>query len=63
MTSKSIEQPRFAVERHGPCSFYVYDKSTGLSRYPSFTRRGAQKIADRKNAEHTAGGPRCPTPR
>jgi hypothetical protein len=58
MTSKSSEQPRFVVEEHGRRSFYVYDKTTGLSRCPSFTRRGAQKIADRKNAEHTSGGPR-----
>lgn len=58
MTSKSSEQPRFVVEQHGRCSFYVFDRATGVSRYPSFTRRGAQKIADRKNAEHTAGGPR-----
>ncbi|MFW3477412.1 hypothetical protein [Streptomyces microflavus] len=58
MASKSSEQPRFVVEEHGRCSFYVYDKTTGMSRYPSFTRRGAQKIADRKNAEYAAGGTR-----
>ncbi|CAM5389846.1 hypothetical protein STENM36S_06377 [Streptomyces tendae] len=44
-------QPRFVVEKHGPGSFYVFDTASGLSRHPSFTRRGAQKIADRKNAE------------
>ncbi|MET4670810.1 hypothetical protein [Streptomyces sp. PvR018] len=58
MTDKSSEEPRFVVEQHGRRSFYVFDRGTGLSRYPSFTRRGAQKIADRKNAEHTAGGTR-----
>lgn len=58
MTDKSSGQPCFVVEKHGRCSFYVFDSATGMSRYPSFTRRGAQKIADRKNAEHTAGGPR-----
>ncbi|MFL3869230.1 hypothetical protein LT966_21765 [Streptomyces griseobrunneus] len=58
MTSKSSEQPRFAVEEHGRRSFYVFDTATGLSRYPSFTRRGAQKTADRKNAEHATGGTR-----
>ncbi|MFJ3601905.1 hypothetical protein ACIPVA_03820 [Streptomyces anulatus] len=58
MTSKSSEEPRFIVEEHGRCSFYVYDKTTGLSRYPSLTRWGAQKTADRKNAEHSAGGTR-----
>ncbi|MET9055262.1 hypothetical protein ABZW50_29355 [Streptomyces bacillaris] len=56
--SKSSEQPRFVVEEHGRRSFYVFDKTTGVSRYPSFTRRGAQKTADRKNAERTAGGSR-----
>ncbi|MFH9765164.1 hypothetical protein ACH4N4_30475 [Streptomyces microflavus] len=58
MTSKSSGQPRFVVEKHGRCSFYVYDKTTGLSRYPSFTLRGAQTIADRKNAEHATGATR-----
>lgn len=43
---------RFVVEKHGPGSYYVYDTATGLSRHPSFTHRGAQKIADRKNAYH-----------
>ncbi|UPZ27656.1 hypothetical protein MUK60_07390 [Streptomyces sp. LRE541] len=47
-------QPRFVVEKHGPRDYYVFDTVTCLSRYPSFTRRGAQKIADRKNAEHPA---------
>ncbi|MGW0920105.1 hypothetical protein ACWD3J_13945 [Streptomyces sp. NPDC002755] len=45
------DQPRFVVEKHGPGSFFVFDTATGLSRYPSFTRRGAQKVADQKNAE------------
>ncbi|MFJ6239859.1 hypothetical protein ACIQH0_38075 [Streptomyces griseus] len=58
MTAKSNEEPRFVVEKHGRCSFYVLDKTTGVSRHPSFTVRGAQKIADRKNAEHTSGGTR-----
>ncbi|WP_186343707.1 hypothetical protein [Streptomyces sp. CFMR 7] len=58
MTDKSSEQPRFVVEQHGRSSFYVFDRATGLSRYPCFTRRGAQKTADRKNAEHTTGGTR-----
>lgn len=58
MTRQSNEQPRFVVEKHGACSFYVFDKTTGVSSYPSFTHRGAQKIADRKNAEHTPGGAR-----
>lgn len=44
------DQPRYVVEKHGPASYYVFDKATGLSRHPSFTRRGAQKIADEKNA-------------
>ncbi|MDP9953142.1 MULTISPECIES: hypothetical protein [Streptomyces] len=57
MTTKDVES-RFVVEKHGRGSFYVFDKTTGLSRYPSFTRRGAQKIADRKNAECTTGGTR-----
>ncbi|MFJ3089044.1 hypothetical protein [Streptomyces sp. NPDC086838] len=57
-TPQAAEQPRFAVERHGPCAFYVFDRATGLSRYPSFTRLGAQKIADRKNAEYATGGTR-----
>jgi len=48
------DQPRFVVERHGRGSFYVFDTATGISRYPSFTRRGAQKIAAQKNAEHRA---------
>ncbi|MEU0589969.1 MULTISPECIES: hypothetical protein [Streptomyces] len=47
-------QPRFVVEKHGPGAYYVFDTTTGVSRYPSFTRRGAQKIADRKNAEQAA---------
>jgi hypothetical protein len=46
------EQPRYVVEKCGPASYYVFDAATGLSRHPSFTRRGAQKIADEKNAEH-----------
>lgn len=48
------DQQRFVVEKHGPRSFYVFDTTTGVSRYPCFTRRGAQKIADRKNVEHHA---------
>jgi hypothetical protein len=48
------DQPRYVVEKHGPGSFYVFDTATGLSRHPSFTRRGAQKIADRKNADRRA---------
>lgn len=47
-------QPRFVVQELGPKDFCVFDTATGLSRYPCFTRRGAQKIADRKNAEHAA---------
>lgn len=47
-------QPRFVVEKHGPGAYYVFDRATGVSRYPCFTRRGAQKIADRKNAAHAA---------
>ncbi|MEU7738222.1 hypothetical protein AB0B51_35100 [Streptomyces griseus] len=58
MTDKSSEELRFVVEQHGRRSFYVFDRTTGLSRHPSFTRRGAQKIADHKNAEHAAGGTR-----
>ncbi|MEU4051261.1 hypothetical protein AB0F09_18940 [Streptomyces olivaceus] len=45
-------QPRFVVEKHGPGAYYVFNTATCLSRYLCFTRRGAQKIADRKNAEH-----------
>ncbi|MFJ9420703.1 hypothetical protein [Streptomyces sp. NPDC101249] len=48
------EQSRFSVEKHGPGSFRVFDTKTGVSRHPSFTRRGAQKIADRENAAHRA---------
>ncbi|MEV4041443.1 hypothetical protein [Streptomyces sp. NPDC049744] len=44
-------QPRFVVEKHGPGAYYVFDTATWVSRHPSFTRRAAQKIADRKNAE------------
>ncbi|WP_333742678.1 hypothetical protein [Streptomyces ardesiacus] len=47
-------QPRFVVQELGPKDFCVFDTATGLSRYPCFTRRGAQEIADRKNAEHAA---------
>ena len=47
-------QPRFVVQEFGPKDFCVYDRVTGLSRYPCFTRRGAQQIADRKNAEQAA---------
>ncbi|WP_159107497.1 hypothetical protein [Streptomyces rubrogriseus] len=47
-------QPRFVVEKHGPGAYYVFDTATGVSRHPSFTRRAAQKIADRKNAEQPA---------
>ena len=43
--------PRFVVQELGPKDFCVFDTATGLSRHPCFTRRGAQKIADRKNAE------------
>ncbi|MFG3127369.1 hypothetical protein ACGFZU_06665 [Streptomyces tendae] len=46
-------QPRFVVQELGPKDFCVYDNKTGLSSYPCFTRRGAQTIADRKNAAHT----------
>ena len=54
MTAASTpSSQRFVVERHGPGSYYVFDTATGLSRHPSFTRRGAQKIADRKNADHS----------
>jgi len=51
-------QPRHVVEKHGPGSYYVFDTATGLSRHPSFTRRGAQKIADRKNAVTRTEGSR-----
>ncbi|MEZ7005704.1 hypothetical protein [Streptomyces sp. AD55] len=51
-------QPRFAVEKHGPGAYSVYDNVTGVSRDLSFTRRGAQKIADRKNVEQFAKGNR-----
>ncbi|MEU1043944.1 hypothetical protein ABZ400_02155 [Streptomyces sp. NPDC005897] len=44
-------QPRFVVEKHGPGAYYVFDTISGVSRHPSFTRRGAEKTADRKNAE------------
>ncbi|MGX1254177.1 hypothetical protein RKD48_006688 [Streptomyces ambofaciens] len=47
-------QPRFVVQEFGLKDFCVYDTKTGLSRYPCFTRRGAQTIADRKNAEQAA---------
>lgn len=47
-------QARFVVQELGRKDFCVYDTKTGLSRYPCFTRRGAQKIADRKNAEQAA---------
>ncbi|MFD5221378.1 hypothetical protein ACFWMH_27435 [Streptomyces tendae] len=47
-------QPRFVVEKHGPGAYYVFDWATGVSRYPCFTRRGAQKTANRKNAEQHA---------
>lgn len=49
-------QPRFVVEKHGRASYYVFDTATGVTRHPSFTRRAAQKIADRKNAEQAAKG-------
>lgn len=52
----STTQPRFVVEKHGPGAYYVFDTATGVTRHPCFTRRGAQKIADRKNAEQAAKG-------
>lgn len=55
MTAPAIDtSPRFVVEKHGPCNFYVFDSETGVSCYPCFTRRGARKVADRKNVEHRA---------
>lgn len=53
-TTSPPSKRRFVVEKLGPGSYYVFDTATGLSRHPSFTRRGAQKIADRKNADHGA---------
>ncbi|WP_420032250.1 hypothetical protein ACN2WE_05150 [Streptomyces sp. cg28] len=50
MENRTEISPRFVVEKLGPRAYYVYDTVTCLSRYPSFTRRGAQKVADRKNA-------------
>ncbi|MDH6610291.1 hypothetical protein M2164_005926 [Streptomyces sp. SAI-208] len=52
-TASTPSRQRFVVEKLGPGSYYVFDTATGLSRHPSFTRRGAQKIADRKNADHS----------
>lgn len=46
----ALSQPRYVVEKHGPDSYYVFDTVTCLSRHPSFTRWGAQKVANRKNA-------------
>lgn len=54
MTAPVESVPRFVVEKHGPGAYYVFDTVTCLSRHPSFTRRGAQKVADRKNADHRA---------
>ena len=61
-TASAPSGQRFVVEQHGPGAYYVYDTATGVSRHPSFTRRGAQKIADRKTADHRTRESHCCRP-
>jgi hypothetical protein len=50
MTGQIAALPRFNVRQLGPRSFVVHDSVGQLDYDISFTRKVAQKAADRRNA-------------
>ncbi|MET9445008.1 hypothetical protein [Streptomyces sp. NPDC006610] len=45
-----LGRPRFVVQEFGPRNFAVYDIVSGFNYDLRFTRKAAQKAADRRNA-------------
>lgn len=52
MTAKLSATPRFEVRELGPRDFVIHDNVTKLDYDPHFTRKAAQRAADRRNARH-----------